>query len=244
MTTIVSPTLASQNENQKLIKKVTDNKKPSVQKLKSDMMKLLIASIKNINPMQQTDPASSMNMASTIIALEQGEAQVMAIERLEKVMQQADNIGNYSQLFGKKVLIQGDKVLMQNGEALLSFKIKPDAKNPILEIIDAAGETIFSDAVQVSQTEFTWHGIPGKGNDFYNGLKFRIIEESDEKKLEIAEMKTYYTYVDEIIQENENNKVKRYILTKCGNKMEIGKIMALKYEPSCQSTSLNTLNTL
>ena len=244
MITAVSSAPTFPNDKQQVIKKAAGNKKHSVQKLKSDMMQLLIASVKNINPMQQTDPTSSMNMVSTIIALEQGEAQIMAIERLEKAMRQSDNIGNYSQLFGKKMLIKGDKILMQNSEAVLTFKVKPEAKNPVLEIIDTSGEIIFSTAVQNSQTKFTWKGIPGKDLDFYDNLKFRIIEESDERKLDIAEVKAYYTYVDEIIQETEDDKVQRYILTKCGNKVGISEIMALKSEQSAQATSLNTLNSL
>ncbi|MDJ1407090.1 MAG: hypothetical protein MRQ13_01635 [Candidatus Midichloria sp.] len=62
-----------------------------------------------------------MNMVSTIIALEQGEAQVMTMERLEKIIQSADNIGNYSHLFGRGILIGGDKVVVRGGKCFIKF---------------------------------------------------------------------------------------------------------------------------
>ncbi|MFV9927110.1 MAG: flagellar hook assembly protein FlgD [Candidatus Midichloria sp.] len=228
-----------QNEKPKIAP--ASSKKRSVQELKSDMMRLLIASFRNVNPLQQTDPTTSMNMVSTIIALEQGEAQVMTMERLEKIIQSADNIGNYSHLFGKGILIGGDKVVVQGGKALLNFEIKEEAKNPILEIIDAAGDVVFTEAIKNSDTKFTWNGIPGKSEDFYKGLKFRIIDEFDVEKKDVANMKAYYTYVDEITQEGEDSKRIRYLLTKCGNKVALEQVQALRYDPSTQSASLNTL---
>ncbi|WHQ47106.1 MAG: hypothetical protein MTP17_01925 [Candidatus Midichloria sp.] len=74
-----------------------------------------------------------------------------------------------------------------------TLKIKEEAKNPIPEIIDLTGEIVFTESIQILDTKFTWNGIPGKAEDFYKELKFRIIDELDVEKKIWQNMKAYYT---------------------------------------------------
>lgn len=197
------PHIAS-NENKSRQESIT---KDHTKKFKDDMMKLLIASMKNVNPLQQTDAAASMNMASMLIAVEQGQAQVDAMERLENSTKEINqNLSQYAALLGSEVLVESDKVILNNGVADFNFKIKNGVQQPVFEIFTPDGEIVFSEHIKPTTTQLSWNGILGKDKTFYDDLRVRIIDADNNERQSVSDKLAHYVLVNEIVDNESGEK--------------------------------------
>lgn len=194
------------NNPKNIANKKSDNRHVSFEDVFLIQTKLLT----NVDPTEKMDPTIITNLINTTIQTQNTEKQSNSIDQLlsaANILAQSSDLSMTSNFLGKQVFVKGDKIVMENNLASMKFNITEAAENPVLEIFNNNGEIIFTKDINKNSSSFAWRGIEGKELDFYRGLRFRIVEKSDDSKIDITNNKFY------------GNLIKRVDLTDSGYKL-------------------------
>ena len=149
---------------------------------KDEFLKLLIAQLKNQDPLSPMD-----NTEFT--------AQMAQFSSLEQLFQVNDNLENLAALnasvnntqaltlIGKEVTAEGNSVYAEDGQATtISFNLSESASNVRIHLIDSAGEvvrTIYRGSMSEGQHEVTWDGMGEGGGAVADGLYGYVVDAVD-----------------------------------------------------------------
>ena len=146
---------------------------------KDEFLKLLIAQLKNQDPLSPMD-----NTEFT--------AQMAQFSSLEQLFQVNDNLQNLAALsasvsntqalalIGKEVTAEGDSVYAEGGQATtISFNLGESAASVRIHLIDSDGEvvrTIYRGSMSEGRHEVTWDGMSEGGGTAADGLYGYVVD--------------------------------------------------------------------
>jgi flagellar basal-body rod modification protein FlgD len=119
---------------------------------RDNFLKLLMAQLKNQNPLSPTDTTA---FTQQIIGLTQAEQSITTNQHLEKMveMNKAAHIGNLTGYIDKEVEYDGSRQKLARGSAEFGYILEEDAQDVNISIMNSSGKTIL-----------TTKGEPGKGS--------------------------------------------------------------------------------
>lgn len=140
-------------------------------------MKLLVAQMKNQDPLKPLDNAE---MTSQI-------AQINTVAGIEKLNTTVETLsGGFAglltqgatQLIGHDVLVEGNQLALKNGSARGGFELSAAASSAKVEILDSAGrvvQTLNPGASPAGVKQFSWDGRGADGSVLPDGdYKFKV----------------------------------------------------------------------
>jgi flagellar basal-body rod modification protein FlgD len=137
-------------------------------------LKLLVAQMQNqdpLNPMDNAQVTSQMAQIQTVSGIDKLNTTVLGLNTQFAQLQALTGAA----LVGHDVLIEGNRLVADNGTGHGGFELASQADRVKLEVLDAAGRVIDTDelgAMPSGRHSFDW--TPGEGVDAARATKFRI----------------------------------------------------------------------
>jgi len=134
-------------------------------------MKLLVAQMKNqdpLNPMDNAQMTSQIAQINTVGGIEKLNTTVTQLLSAFNSMQAQSAI----QLPGRDVLVEGSTLALQNGSAAGGVSLAADADSVNVDVLDNAGQVLRTIALGKSGAgvrSFTWDGKDASGNAVADG---------------------------------------------------------------------------
>jgi flagellar basal-body rod modification protein FlgD len=134
-------------------------------------MKLLVAQMKNqdpLNPMDNAQMTSQIAQINTVGGIEKLNTTVTSLLTAFNGMQAQ----SAQQLPGRSVLIEGSQLALANGTATGGVQLAGDADSVNVEILDAAGQTVQTlplGKTSAGVRSFTWDGRDANGDTVKDG---------------------------------------------------------------------------
>lgn len=137
-------------------------------------LKLLVAQLKNqdpLNPMDNAQVTSQMAQIQTVSGIEKLNNSVLG---LNAQFAQLQALGGAA-LVGRDVLIEGSRMVADNGVGHAGFELASQADRVKLEVLDGSGRVIDTaelGAMASGRHSFDW--VPSAGVDAAQAVKFRL----------------------------------------------------------------------
>ncbi|MBL8320066.1 MAG: flagellar hook assembly protein FlgD [Burkholderiaceae bacterium] len=137
-------------------------------------LKLLVAQMQNqdpLNPMDNAQVTSQMAQIQTVSGIDKLNTTVLGLNTQFAQLQALTGAA----LVGHDVLIDGSRLVADNGTGHGGFELASQADRVRLEVLDAAGRVIDTDelgAMPSGRHSFDW--TPGEGIDASRATQFRI----------------------------------------------------------------------
>ena len=135
-------------------------------------MKLLVAQMRNQDPLNPMDNAQMTSQVAQINT-------VAGIEKLNRTVESlvAATFGNLqaqaaTQLPGRSVLVEGNRLMLEDGKAQGGVELDAAADSANVEILDGAGrvvQTIALGPLPAGVRSFTWDGLQSDGKPAADG---------------------------------------------------------------------------
>lgn len=132
---------------------------------KIDFMTLLVAQIKNQDPMSPMDNAEFTSQLTQFTMLEEMETMNANLENDVLVGQSINNTGMLA-LVGKDVTVAGDKVWVQEGQVSESLVVPAAAGTATVQVKDASGQVVatYTKTVRTGLADVSWDGKLADGS--------------------------------------------------------------------------------
>ncbi len=172
---------------------------------KDDFLRLLIAQLKNQDPLSPMDNTEFTAQMAQFSSLEQLFSVNDNLVNLQALSASVANTQSLS-LIGKEIKAVGDSVYVQDGKAsVMSFGLDKPAVSVNIHITDAAGDvvrTIYKGAMSGGMQEVSWDGKSDGGGTLTDGLYGYVIDAVDEAGKQV-EADTYMSgLVEAVSMEN------------------------------------------
>ncbi|MDD5241548.1 MAG: flagellar hook assembly protein FlgD [Sulfuricella sp.] len=164
-------------------------KKADAQSTEDRFLQLLVAQMKNqdpLNPLDNAQVTSQMAQLST----------VTGIEKLNTALQSMSSSFTSSQslqaagMIGRSILAPGSSLSLQNGTSAGGFALSQPVDQAVVTIKDAAGNVLESmniGAQKAGNVLFQWDGSTSSGTAAPNGTyKFEVSTLQDGKKVDVT----------------------------------------------------------
>jgi flagellar basal-body rod modification protein FlgD len=138
---------------------------PSQSLDKNAFLKLLVAQLQHQDPTNTQDPSQMIQQLTGFSTLEQITALGTQIQGLQ-VQTQGLFQAQVAGLVGKKILVPGDAVALQGGQATIGLKLAANAQQVTITIKDASGNvvrTISQGAMGAGSQKVAWDGKDAQG---------------------------------------------------------------------------------
>lgn len=178
MATVTSSTAASSTSSTAALTTSTSSSDQSGVDATADrFLKLLVAQMKNQDPLNPMDNAQVTTQMAQINT-------VSGIAQLNKTMTGIGDTFAQTQLLqgaslvGRSVLVEGDKLTVDSGKASAGFELGSDATSVQVEVLSPGGnviDTLDLGALSSGQHGFTWTPDSGVSTD---GATFRVVAKS------------------------------------------------------------------
>ena len=138
---------------------------------KLDFMTLLVAQIKNQDPMSPMDNSQFTSQITEFTMLEEMEGLNAKMEENLLVGQSINNTAMLS-LVGKNVTVEGDKTTIDSGEATKNSVVTEAPGVATITVKDSSGKVVATYEKNVSQgiNDISWDGIQENGEGAGDGL--------------------------------------------------------------------------
>ncbi len=135
-----------------------------------DFLKLLTTQLQNQDP---TAPADTNQLTQQIATLSQVEQQINTNQNLQKLISlfNTTSMNSVVGYIGKQVESDGDKGVLQNGDASFVYNLDKDAESAKIQILDASGDVVLSaDGTKLAgRNEVLWDGKDSNGKQLADG---------------------------------------------------------------------------
>ena len=138
-------------------------------------LKLLVAQLQNqdpLNPMDNAQVTSQMAQIQTVSGIDRLNTTVQGLNTQFAQLQALTGAA----LVGHDVLIDGNRLVADNGTGHAGFELASQADRVRIEVLDGAGRVIDTDdlgAMASGRHSFDW--TPGPGVDAAQAAKFRVV---------------------------------------------------------------------
>ena len=145
--------------------------KTTAQESEDRFLKLLVAQMKNqdpLNPLDNAQVTSQMAQLSTVSGIEKLNASLQTMSNSFAASQSLQAAG----MIGRSVLAPGSGLLLQNGAAAGGFELSQSVDRAVVTIKGAAGNVLASvniGAQQAGNVMFQWDGVTDSGASAADG---------------------------------------------------------------------------
>lgn len=189
MATAISGTNSSSSSTSN---KTTAKKDPnSPEAIQERFMSLLVAQLKNQDPMQPMDNAqvtSQMAQLNTVTGINNLNS---TVEGMAKSFSGSQTVGATSML-GKTVLTEGNTMQLANGKASAAMDLQQSADSVQVNVLDKSSnviKTIDLGPMGKGSHQFEWDGTDASGSTLANGsYKFEIKATAAGQKADVTSM--------------------------------------------------------
>ncbi len=208
---------------------------------KEDFLTLLVAQLKNQDPMNPDDPTEFTSQLAEFSSLEQLQNINESLESLSGTQKQSDKFATMS-LLGKDVTYTDGDFTFEGDPVSIGYQLDGQAASVTMTIQDENGKTVsilHPTELKKGNHFIDWNGLDQEGNPFPDG-KFKIIlqatAEGEDATVAISPLvRSQVTGVD---LSNDNGDAVLY--TYAGAEISSGSIISI-YEPK-QSTNYTSNN--
>lgn len=143
----------------------------SVDETSDRFMKLLVAQMKNqdpLNPLDNAQVTSQLAQLSTVTGIDKMNA---TLESLIGSYQSSQSLQAAS-MIGRAVVVPGDTLSLSDGQAVLGVELDTPADSVVVSIKDASGrlvDTLNLGAMDAGVNPLTWDGVGTDGTTLANG---------------------------------------------------------------------------
>jgi len=146
---------------------------------KDEFLSLLIAQLKNqdpLSPMDNTEFTAQMAQFSSLEQLFNVNDNLVSLQALSASVSNTQALS----LLGKEVTAEGNSVYAENGQtSIISFNLGESATSVRIHIIDGEGEvvrTIYRGSLSEGRHEVTWDGMTDGGGTASDGLYGYVVD--------------------------------------------------------------------
>jgi flagellar basal-body rod modification protein FlgD len=148
---------------------------------------LLTTQLKNQDPLS---PMDSNQFTQQLVAMSGVEQQLLTNDLLTKISNAGgQGIADAVSLIGKQVSAVSDTAGLSNGKAEWAYKLDRAAADVKIEVLDAKGVVVHSEAVAnapAGETAFTWDGKDSTGKKLSDGTYTLKITAADSQGVKVA----------------------------------------------------------
>lgn len=143
----------------------------SVDETSDRFMKLLVAQMKNqdpLNPLDNAQVTSQLAQLSTVTGIDKMNA---TLESLIGSYQSSQSLQAAS-MIGRGVIVPGDTLSLNDGQAVLGVELDTPADNVAVSIKNASGKVVHTmnlGAMDAGVSPLTWDGVADDGTTLANG---------------------------------------------------------------------------
>lgn len=152
---------------------------------------LLTTQLKNQDP---TEPMESAEFTSQIAQFAMVEQTIESNDYLEKLVTQNQQGSGLVSYIGQQVEAPGSKGVLENGSATFVYDIQGAASEATINVLNGAGQVIFSDGIDAAtgKSTYVWDGIGDNGQQYPDGAYTIAILAKDGAGTDV-EVETYTT---------------------------------------------------
>jgi len=159
---------------------------------KMDFMKLLVAQIKNQDPMSPMDNAEFTSQITQFTMLDEMKAMNSRLEENLLVGQTINNTAMLG-LVGKNVTVEGNKVWMTDGKASESVVAADGPGTVVVEVTDDTGHVVatYRSSIERGLNDVTWDGKLDNGDQAGDGnYSISVTPDNDSEGLSFTTLMT------------------------------------------------------
>ncbi|MDG5496312.1 flagellar hook assembly protein FlgD [Niveispirillum sp. BGYR6] len=150
-------------------------------------LKLMVAQVRNQDPMQPTDSTQWVAQLAQFSSVEQ---QVQSNGKLGDVLTELKSTSERIDLsyIGRKVEVEGDKVGLKDGKLAVRYTVPKGAASVGVNIVDADGAVVrsFSSAHTAGTYDLSWDGKTSDGVKLADGTYTVVVAAKDEAGKSVA----------------------------------------------------------
>ena len=136
----------------------------------SDFLKLIVAELKNQNPLDPTDTTQFMNQLVSYASYDQQQTMNSNLSDLVTSMNSMLSSNGLGYI-GQTVEAKGDTTTLQNGSASWGYSLTSESAATTITVSDQNGNAVWSGSGETSsgQHTFTWDGTTSSGGKAADG---------------------------------------------------------------------------
>jgi flagellar basal-body rod modification protein FlgD len=157
---------------------VTDkinNSRNSLASSEETFLKLLTTQLKNQDPLS---PLDSNEFTAQIVQMTGVEQQLLTNDLLTMLVGMNDGgLAGSVNLIGKTITAETPDAMIQDGKATWTYELARDAKSVKYEVVNSAGQTVFSKTdpnIADGEKTFEWDGKTTQGNQLDDGGPYTL----------------------------------------------------------------------
>ena len=173
---------------------------PSQSLDKNAFLKLLVAQLQHQDPTNTQDPSEMIQQLTGFSTLEQITALGTQIQGLQ-VQTQGLFQAQVAGLVGKKIMVPGNAVSLQGGQATIGLNLSTDAQHVTITIKDANGNvvrTLSQDGMKAGSNKLAWDGKDAQGTALPDGNYTVEASATDASGKAVTVVTTSYLKVDAV----------------------------------------------
>lgn len=173
---------------------------PSQSLDKNAFLKLLVAQLQHQDPTNTQDPSEMIQQLTGFSTLEQITALGTQIQGLQ-VQTQGLFQAQVAGLVGKKILVPGNAVSLQGGQATIGLNLSASAQHVTITIKDANGNvvrTLSQDGMNAGSNKLAWDGKDAQGTALPDGNYTVEASATDASGKAVTVVTTSYLKVDAV----------------------------------------------
>jgi flagellar basal-body rod modification protein FlgD len=169
-----------------------------------DFLLMLTTQLQHQDPLSPTDATEFTNQLVQFSQLEQTISQSSKLEDLIALHQAAEALGAVNYL-GKKVEIQSDLTLLENGNATFAYDMPPGAVNASIGILDSTGRliTTFSADTTPGRNDVVWDGTDAQGVAQPDGPYTVVVSAVDADDISFNAIPVFFTGTADAVWQSE-----------------------------------------
>ena len=173
---------------------------PSQSLDKNAFLKLLVAQLQHQDPTNTQDPSEMIQQLTGFSTLEQITALGTQIQGLQ-VQTQGLFQAQVAGLVGKKIMVPGNAVSLQGGQATIGLNLSASAQHVTITIKDASGNvvrTLSQDGMNAGAQKVVWDGKDAQGTALPDGNYTVEANATDASGKAVTVVTTSYLKVDAV----------------------------------------------
>lgn len=173
---------------------------PSQSLDKNAFLKLLVAQLQHQDPTNTQDPSEMIQQLTGFSTLEQITALGTQIQGLQ-VQTQGLFQAQVAGLVGKKIMVPGNAVSLQGGQATIGLNLSASAQHVTITIKDASGNvvrTLSQDGMNAGAQKVVWDGKDAQGTALPDGNYTVEATATDASGKAVTVVTTSYLKVDAV----------------------------------------------
>ena len=189
-----------------------------------DFLNLLTTQLQNQDPLE---PMDANQFTQQLVQFASVEQQIYQNAHLEDLLDLATNnqFGAMVSFLDKDIEYEGNTLPLRNGQATASYTLSEPVDSVVIEVIDAAGDTVLTrpGAETAGQHTFAWDGRDGSGNILPDGNYTLSVKALDAKGSSVEVPTTITASVDSV-----SNVDGRFMLTIGDTAIDAEQLVAVK----------------